>query len=464
MSDHYQIRQFAELAGVTVKALHHYDRLGLLRPKRSRAGYRVYYTQDLETLEQIVALKFLGLPLKQIGAVLKRPALKWRDTLRLQRDALEERRELLGRAIRAITIAEEATGPEGRADTGVLKKVIEVIGMQNNVEAMKKYYADESWEQYRRYYEEGPSAEWRKLYSDAKSLLGDDPVSPAAQELVARWNELARRAHSGDPEALTDSPEAWMDRANWPETLQARAAELGVEKVRALVQRAEFASRKQFFSDQAWEKLTELTKSSVMTTTEWKARAELFRELEEASGEDPAGERAQALVARWKEQLERVTGGDAEITQAMLNGWSHRKQWPESQRWRVERLHLMTWERFEKAADFLDRAREAKDGRELDALKGAPQPMLKERLIKEFDEEMLATRRMLERVPGGEFSWRPHERAFTLGKLANHVAAIPGIASVFLRRTGGKPPEAETKADLLAVFDKNVHDCREQLA
>ncbi|MBV8729649.1 MAG: damage-inducible protein DinB, partial [Acidobacteriia bacterium] len=49
-------------------------------------------------------------------------------------------------------------------------------------------------------------------------------------------------------------------------------------------------------------------------------------------------------------------------------------------------------------------------------------------------------------------------------KLANHVAAIPGIASVFLRRTGGKPPEAETKADLLAVFDKNVHDCREQLA
>src|SRR6516225_6548259 len=89
--------------------------------------------------------------------------------------------------------------------------------------------------------------------------------------------------------------------------------------------------------------------------------------------------------------------------------------------------------------------------------------MLKERLIKEFDEEMLATRRMLERVPDGQFSWRPHERAFTLGRLANHVAAIPGIASVFLRRTGRRPAEAETKADLLAVFERNVQDCREQL-
>ena len=56
----------------------------------------------LETLEQIIALKFLGLPLKEIEAVLKRPAMKLPATLRLQREALEERYELLGRAIRAI--------------------------------------------------------------------------------------------------------------------------------------------------------------------------------------------------------------------------------------------------------------------------------------------------------------------------------------------------------------------------
>ena len=64
------------MAGVTVKALHHYDRLGLLSPSRTEAGYRVYSARDLETLEQIIALKFLGLPLKKIAEVMRRPALR----------------------------------------------------------------------------------------------------------------------------------------------------------------------------------------------------------------------------------------------------------------------------------------------------------------------------------------------------------------------------------------------------
>jgi hypothetical protein len=49
----YRVGQFAKLAGVTVRALHHYDRLGLLRPKRGAGGYRVYSERDLELLEQL---------------------------------------------------------------------------------------------------------------------------------------------------------------------------------------------------------------------------------------------------------------------------------------------------------------------------------------------------------------------------------------------------------------------------
>ncbi len=81
---------------MTVKALHHYDRIGLLRPRRTSTGYRVYSQDDLERLEQIVALKFLGLSLNQIKAVLDRPALELRDALRLQRKAIEDKRALLG--------------------------------------------------------------------------------------------------------------------------------------------------------------------------------------------------------------------------------------------------------------------------------------------------------------------------------------------------------------------------------
>jgi DNA-binding transcriptional MerR regulator len=62
----YRAHEFARLAGVTVRALHHYDRIGLLKPQRSSSGHRLYRLGDLERLEQIAALKFLDIPLREI--------------------------------------------------------------------------------------------------------------------------------------------------------------------------------------------------------------------------------------------------------------------------------------------------------------------------------------------------------------------------------------------------------------
>ncbi len=107
----YRIQEFAELAGVTVRTLHHYDHIHLLRPRRTGAGYRLYGIGDLERLEQIVALKFLGLPLKQIQLLLDREALALPDALRMQRKVLEQKRTLLDRAIGAIREAEAAVRP-----------------------------------------------------------------------------------------------------------------------------------------------------------------------------------------------------------------------------------------------------------------------------------------------------------------------------------------------------------------
>jgi len=137
----YRVQDFAKLAGVTVRALHHYDRLGLLRPNRTEAGYRLYYLRDLERLEQIVALKFLGIPLKQIRRMFQRGTSEMSDSLEKQRRVLEEKRRLLDSAIRAIEEAEKATAPGIRPDSAILKKIIEVIEMQDNMDWSKKYYS-----------------------------------------------------------------------------------------------------------------------------------------------------------------------------------------------------------------------------------------------------------------------------------------------------------------------------------
>jgi DNA-binding transcriptional MerR regulator/uncharacterized damage-inducible protein DinB len=452
----YKIHEFAKLAGVTVKALHHYDRLGLMQPGRTEAGYRVYFERDLETLEQIVALKFLGIPLKQIGAVLKRSG-NLADALSVQRKALEEQKVALEKAILAIQAAEASLATGAPAVPAILKTIIEVIDMQDGIAVMKKYYSEEAWERHQRYYEEGPSAEWRELYREGKALLGSDPGSAAAQDFLERWFELSRRAYEGDLEVQTDSTAAWMDRANWPEPMKERMAEFKVEEISNFVRQASLATTKQYFSEEKWAKLKELQERIHDHSRMWQARVDLFRDIEKASEEDPTSAAAQALVARWDEQQNEASGGDEEIKSMLLKGWSNRKNWPPSMRWRVESLHMMSFERFERAADFLDRARAARE----------PQPKTEEihtaPTLAEFDQEMAGARSMLERVPEEKFAWTPHEKSMTLGKLANHIAGMPVGMSFVLTGLGTKPEEANTKKALLEVFDKRTDRARKAL-
>lgn len=244
----YPIHQFAELAGLTAKALRHYERIGLLRPSRTPSGYRLYSERDLERLEQIVALKSLGFPLKQVRVLLEGSALTLREALRLQRRALEERQMLLGRAIRAIAAAAESYDTSAATDPALLKKIMEALTMQDGIEAMKKYYStEEAWEKRRHYYEEGPSPEWRTLYRDISAALDIDPGSDEAQVLAERWLELTMRAAKGDPELQTDSPTAWSDREHWPPAMKQRIAEFNLEKIFEFIKKANAASSKRVF-------------------------------------------------------------------------------------------------------------------------------------------------------------------------------------------------------------------------
>jgi len=85
-------------------------------------------------------------------------------------------------------------------------------------------------------------------------------------------------------------------------------------------------------------------------------------------------------------------------------------------------------------------------------------------LLPEFDREMANTRRMLDRVPEGKLDWSPHTKSPTLGKLANHLALIPGFAAMIVQGKGKRPAEAKSKAELLALLDANVAAGRDALA
>lgn len=220
----YQAQQFAERAGVTVRTLHHYDRLGLLKPAgRTEAGYRLYTDRDFQRLEQIVVLKYLGLPLKQIKDLLDQRGRDLPGVLRFQRRILEERRNLLSIVVQALHEAERRLNSGEMPGWEMFKKIIEVIEMQNNTEWMMRYYNDEArakvedrknlWSPE---LQDRVTKNWAALIRDVEAVLGEDPASAKVQALVERWQKLVEGFTGGDPQIQQGLNAMYADRANWP--------------------------------------------------------------------------------------------------------------------------------------------------------------------------------------------------------------------------------------------------------
>jgi DNA-binding transcriptional MerR regulator len=219
----YKAQQFATLAGVTVRTLHHYDRLGLLKPSgRTDAGYRLYRDRDLARLEQIVVLKFLGLPLRQIGRLLKRES-PLVDTLQRQQIVLAEKRQQLDAAVRAIGRAERSLHAGGEPDWELFTQIVKEIEMQNDTEWGRKYYSpeaqvkiDERKKLWNPELQARVTRDWQELLRDVGAALGEDPAGPTAQALAARWRTLVEEFSGGDPEVQKGLNRMWADKANWP--------------------------------------------------------------------------------------------------------------------------------------------------------------------------------------------------------------------------------------------------------
>ena len=200
-AEHHRIGELAQVAGVTVRTLHHYDELGLLSPSlRTGGGHRLYTAADVERLYRLLALRGLGLPLDEIGALLENgdgvAATVRRHLERVERqaDALNELRARLTRLLAAL---------DGGDDSGPrFLEALEAMSM------FEKYYTPEQLqqlEQRRRALGEDEikrvEQEWKDLYAQVRAHRerGTDPSDPAVQALVRRSGELIRMFTGGDP-------------------------------------------------------------------------------------------------------------------------------------------------------------------------------------------------------------------------------------------------------------------------
>jgi DNA-binding transcriptional MerR regulator len=99
----YKVKEVAEIAGVSVRTLHHYDHIGLLNPIRSRDnGYRVYGEEEMARLQQILFFRELDFPLDKIQRILDDPDFDQEQALHHHRKVLMEKRNRLERIIESV--------------------------------------------------------------------------------------------------------------------------------------------------------------------------------------------------------------------------------------------------------------------------------------------------------------------------------------------------------------------------
>jgi DNA-binding transcriptional MerR regulator len=344
----YRIHEFAGLAGVTVKTLHHYDRVGLLRPRRTASAYRVYTQTDLVRLEQILALKTIGFSLRDIRAPLDREALPLPAVFRQQREVLEEKRRLLDRAIRALTDAERAAAADSAPATAILQEVIRVMSMQD-IETMRKYYTDEAWAQWQQhYYDDWPSPAWRALYRDISAAIQSDPSEPRAQALADRWQELTKQ-DAVTPAVRTGMIKAWTDREHWPASLKRRIEEFDVER----------ATR--FIADALWVRWADQQDATrqrggpgIPRVTD--SRRALFDEWVPLLALDPGSDRVQELLTRWQTLLDVESNGDEQVKGDIAGFVQRRHSWPAGMRRYIASLYDTDADTWSRVTDFIERA------------------------------------------------------------------------------------------------------------
>ena len=226
----YLIRQFATLTGVTIRTLHHYDRLGLLSPtQRTESGYRLYTTEDLVRLERIMVLRYIGLSLRQIADILSDPRGSDQDLatlLQTQAIILRERRDHITSIIQAVEKAARSLDAAQTPNWQLFQSIVKEVSMQENTEWPKKYYSesalqaiDQRTSEWSPALQEQYTRQWNELFAKVEAAIAtnEDPTSTKAQDLAAQWKTLVGQFTGGNPEVQRGLDAMYNDQENWPE-------------------------------------------------------------------------------------------------------------------------------------------------------------------------------------------------------------------------------------------------------
>jgi DNA-binding transcriptional MerR regulator len=206
-SETYLVHEFAEMAGVTVRTLHYYDQAGLLKPSsHTHKRARLYRQDDLLRLQQILTLKYLGFSLEEIRDLLDSPVYDVKKSLRMQKQALDDR---ISQLLRASVALEKTLAAAEAQEALNWDEVCEIIRSVNGTYwrrfSLSDYFTPEQQKQFaehaRSFHPEAIVAAertWAEI-TEIFERLRDEPLDhPELQRVAGKMVELIESFTGGD--------------------------------------------------------------------------------------------------------------------------------------------------------------------------------------------------------------------------------------------------------------------------
>jgi len=218
----WKVGELARRTGLSVRALHYYDEIGLLSPsRRTDSGHRLYAADDVVRLQRIKSLQQLGFTLREVRDCLDGPDFPLGRVIELHLSQLKERIELQERLCGLLErVAARLRSGEEVSSGEFIDTVMEVIGMS---ERLNRYYTPQQLE----YLEERrrevgeertreAEAEWAELIEQVRAEMqaGTDPSSTRVQALARRSMELVNEFTGGDPAIARSLGTMWQQEEN----------------------------------------------------------------------------------------------------------------------------------------------------------------------------------------------------------------------------------------------------------
>jgi DNA-binding transcriptional MerR regulator len=196
-----KVGDLAKQTGVSVRTLHYYDEIGLLSPSaRTESGYRLYATNDIVRLQQIVSLRQIGFALEEIRECLQQGNFSLAQVIQLHMKRLREQIEMSEKLLKRLEMIAEMNST----------KTVSVEDLMQTIEAIcmfEKYYTPEQLETLKQRREllgeeaiNQAQANWQELIEQVRIEMsnGTDPTSEVMQVLAQRWLELVEAFTGGD--------------------------------------------------------------------------------------------------------------------------------------------------------------------------------------------------------------------------------------------------------------------------